>query len=189
VDDSGPQRNYTGPAISAKLLVQSSLATVGTISLRQETFQAMLTDVVHSFKMHGFENIILIGDSGGNTKGMEVVAQKFTAEWKRSPLVAHIGVYYDYDAVRRYLVELGVTTQKQPSDGLHDDPAITMNMMVADPNAVRWEQRVKANKATINGVSIADKKKALAIGKKIVEMRANVASEAIRKAIAGKGKS
>jgi creatinine amidohydrolase len=160
------------------------MATVGTISMREETFQAMLTDVVHSFKVHGFENIILIGDSGGNTKGMEAVAQKLSAEWKRSPLVAHIGVYYDYDAVQRYLVELGVTPGK--SDGLHDDPAITMNMMVADLNSVRWDQRVKANKATINGVSIADKDKALAIGRKIVEMRANVAAEAIRKAIAAR---
>jgi len=42
------------------------MATMGTISMREETFQAMLTDMVHSFKMHGFENIILIGDSGGN---------------------------------------------------------------------------------------------------------------------------
>jgi creatinine amidohydrolase/Fe(II)-dependent formamide hydrolase-like protein len=160
------------------------MTTVGTISLREETFQAMLTDVVHSFKMHGFEHIVLIGDSGGNTRGMEAVAQKLNAEWKGSPLVAHIGAYYDYAAVQRHLVELGVTKADQPRDGLHDEPAITLNMMVADPDSVRWEPRVKAGKATIDGVSIADKEKALAIGLKIVEMRANVTVEAIRKAIA-----
>lgn len=165
------------------------MTTAGTISMREETFQAVLTDVVHSFKMHGFEHIILIGDSGGNTRGMQAVAEKLNAEWKSAPLVAHIGEYYDYNAVQRYLVELGVTQAKQPSDGLHDDPAITMNMMVADLNSVRWEQRVTAKKATIDGVSIADKEKTLAIGKKIVEMRANVAADAIRKAIANKGRS
>src|SRR5688500_18644239 len=106
------------------------MTTVGTISMREETFQAMLTDVVHSFKAHGFDHIILIGDSGGNTRGMDAVAKKPNAEWKSSPLVAHIGVYYDYDAVQRYLTELGVTPGK--GDGLHDDPAITMNLMVAD---------------------------------------------------------
>ena len=52
---------------------------------------------------------------------------------------------------------------------LHDDPAITLNMMVADPASVRWDQRVKAGKATIDGVSVADKAKALEIGRKIVE--------------------
>ena len=49
------------------------MLTVGTISMREETFQAMLTDVVHSFKMHGFQNIILIGDSGGNQAGMKAL--------------------------------------------------------------------------------------------------------------------
>jgi len=163
------------------------MTTVGTISMREETFQALLTDVVHSFKMHGFENIILIGDSGGNRKGMEAVAQKFTAEWKGTPLVAHIGEYYDYPAVQKYLATLGV--KEGTSDGLHDDPAITLNMMVTDPNSVRWDARVRANKATIDGVSIADKEKSLALGRKIVEMRATVTADAIKKAIASKAKS
>lgn len=165
------------------------MATVGTISLREETFQALLTDMVHSFKMHGFQNIILIGDSGGNTRGMQAVATKLNAEWGGSPVVAHIPEYYDYDSVATLLNEMGVTKPGQRGDGLHDDPGITMNMMVADANAVRWEQRVKANKATINGVSIADKAKALEIGRKIVEMRTNNTVAAIKKAIASKGKA
>ena len=41
----------------------------GTISMREETFEAMLTDVAHSLKMHGFRNIIFFGDSGGNQSG------------------------------------------------------------------------------------------------------------------------
>jgi creatinine amidohydrolase/Fe(II)-dependent formamide hydrolase-like protein len=162
------------------------MTTVGTISMREETFQAMLTDVVHSMKMHGFEHIILIGDSGGNRNGMRDVAQKLNTEWNASPLVAHIPEYYDYGSVEKLLVELGVTKEGQPSDGLHDDPGITLNMLVTDPQSVRWEQRVKAGKATINGVSIADKAKALEIGRKIVEMRATNTVAAIRKAIADK---
>ena len=158
------------------------MATVGTISLREETFQSMLADVVQSFKMHGFENIVLIGDSGGNTKGMQAVADKWNAEWKGAPLVIHAREYYDYASVLKYLGELGVIKADLPKDGLHDDPAITLNMFIADPNSVRWEQRVKAKKATIDGVSIADKNKSLEIAKKIVEMRTNVTVEAIRKA-------
>jgi creatinine amidohydrolase/Fe(II)-dependent formamide hydrolase-like protein len=164
------------------------MTTVGTISMREETFQAMLTDVVHSMKMHGFEHIILIGDSGGNTSGMRTVAQKLNAEWNAAPVVAHIPEYYDYDSVARLLADLGVTKEGQPADGLHDDPGITMNMMVTDLDSVRWEQRVKAGKATINGVSIADRAKALEIGRKIVEMRANNTVAAIKKAIANKGR-
>jgi creatinine amidohydrolase len=165
------------------------MTTMGTISMREETFAAMLTDIVHSFKMHGFQNIILIGDSGGNVTGMKTVAEKLNTQWNGSPVVAHIPEYYAYNTVAKLLGDLGVSNPDMKSDNLHDDPGITLNMMVTDPNSVRWEQRVKAGKATINGVSIADKAKALEIGRKIVELRANDTVAAIRKAIANKGKA
>jgi creatinine amidohydrolase/Fe(II)-dependent formamide hydrolase-like protein len=162
------------------------MTTAGTISLREETFRAVLTDVVHSFKMHGFENIVLIGDSGGNVRGMQAVADSWNAVWKGSPLVIHAREHYDYDTVTKHMTGLGLIKESEKSDGLHDDAVITLNMMLADPKSVRWEQRVKANKATINGVSIADREKSLAIARKIVEFRANVTAEAIKKAIANK---
>jgi creatinine amidohydrolase/Fe(II)-dependent formamide hydrolase-like protein len=164
------------------------MATVGTISLREDTFQAMLTDVVHSFKMHGFQNIVLIGDSGGNTKGMQAVADRWNAEWKGSPLVIHAREYYDYASVQKHLQEIGVTKADQPRDGLHDDPAITLNMMVADPASVRWDQRVKTGKAVIDGVSIADRERALQIGRRLVEFRTSATVDAIRKAIAARAR-
>jgi creatinine amidohydrolase len=165
------------------------MTTVGTISLSEATFQALLTDIVHSYKMHGFENIILIGDSGGNQEGMKAVADKLNAQWSARPVVAHIPEYYAYNTVAQLLTELGVTKAGAAGDGLHDDPGITMNMMVTDPSSVRWEQRVKAGKATINGVSIADKTKSLELGRKIVEMRATNTVAAIRKALADRRKS
>ena len=167
----------------------SHMLTAGTLSLREETFEAMLTDVVHSLKMHGFQNIILIGDSGGNQAGMKAVAEQLNAQWNGIPVVAHIPEYYDYASVDKLLTGLGVTKPDMTSDNLHDDPGITMNMMVADPGAVRWEQRVKTGNATINGVSIADKAKTLETARTIVEMRATNTVAAITKAIANKGKA
>jgi creatinine amidohydrolase/Fe(II)-dependent formamide hydrolase-like protein len=166
----------------------SHMRTMGTISMREETFQAVLTDMVQSFKTHGFKSIILIGDSGGNVAGMSAVAQKLNTEWDGNPVVAHIREYYDYGAVAKYIEGQGLIKPGQ-GDGLHDDPIITMNMMMADPNSVRWEPRVKAGKATINGVSIADKAKALEIGKRIVDFRADVTVAKIKEAIANKGKT
>ena len=165
------------------------MLTAGTISMREETFEAMLTDMAHSFKVNGFQNIIFIGDSGGNVTGMKTVAEKLNAQWNGNPVVAHIPEHYAYNTVAKLLDDMGVTKPDMKSDNLHDDPGITMNMMVTDPEAVRWQGRVKAGKATINGVSIADKAKAVEIGKKIVEMRATNTVAAIRKAIANKGKA
>jgi creatinine amidohydrolase len=156
----------------------------GTISLREETYQAMLTDIAHSLKQHGFKHIIFIGDSGGNQKGQEAVAGKLTAQFKGEALVASIPEYYTAPpGTPNVLRQLGVTKEGMPDDGLHDSPGITLNMMLTDPKSVRWEERVKAGKATINGVSIADKTKALEWAKAIVEARATRTADLIRKAI------
>jgi creatinine amidohydrolase len=165
----------------------SHMMSPGTISLRQETFRAMLTDVVHSLKMHGFKNIILIGDSGGNQPGQRAVADSLTAIWKGEPVVAHVQEYYDYNGIGRHMATRGLVQDSTKDDNLHDDPVITLNMFITDPNSVRYEQRVKAGKATINGVSIADGKKNLELAKEIVAFRTTITVEAINKAIANKG--
>ena len=165
------------------------MTSPGTISLREETFQAVLTDVASSLKQHGFKAIIFIGDSGGNQNGQKTVAEKLNTQWNGTPVVAHIGEYYTAPpGTPNVLRDLGVVKEGQPDDGLHDSPGITLNMMLTDPNSVRWEQRVKAGKATINGVSIADKAKALELARKIVDARATRTADLIRKAIANKGK-
>jgi creatinine amidohydrolase len=164
------------------------MRTVGTISLNEATFEALLTDIAHSYKMHGFQNIIFIGDSGGNQEGMKAVADKLNAQWNAKPVVAHIPEYYAYNTVAKLLNDAGATKADGPKDNLHDDPGITLNMFVTDPNSVRYEQRVKAGKATIDGFSIADKTKSLELGRKIVDMRATNTVAAIKKAIADRRK-
>ncbi len=161
------------------------MTSPGTMSLRESTFMALLTDVVHSLKMHGFENIILIGDSGGNQPGQRVVADSLTAIWKGAPVVAHVQEYYDYASAAKHMSTRGIVDGA--SDNLHDDAIITLNMFIDDPKSVRYDERVKAGKATINGVSIADRAQATKLAKEIVEFRAASTVEAIKKAIANKG--
>ena len=159
----------------------------GTISVRQETFRAILTDMVHSLKQHGFTNIILIGDSGGNQPGQRAVADSLTAVWKGNPIVAHIQEYYDYDGVARHMAARGIPDDSTKAENLHDDAVITLNMFAADPRSVRYDERLKIGKASINGVSIADRERNLVLAKEIIEYRAAQTVEAIRKAIANKG--
>ena len=161
------------------------MTTRGTLSLRQETFRAVLTDVIHSLKMHGFKNIILIGDSGGNQAGQRAVADSLTVIWKGDPVVAHIQEYYDYPGVAKYMESHGIVDGQ--AENLHDDPVITLNMFITDPRTVRYAERVKAGKASINGVSIADSAKSVALAKTIVAFRTAKTVEAINRAIANKG--
>ena len=78
------------------------------------------------------------------------------------------------------LRDLGVTRDGMPSDGLHDGAGITLNMMLDDPNSVRWEERVKAGQAVINGVSIADLGQSLEWARQVSEARAQWTADLIR---------
>jgi creatinine amidohydrolase len=163
------------------------MTSPGTMTMREDTFRAVLTDAAESLQAHGFKNVIFIGDSGGNQGGQKAVAEALTAKWAGKALALHIPEYYDYASVSKFMEGNGI--KEGTSDGMHDDPIITLNMFIDDPNSVRYDGRVKAGKATINGHSIADKAKATAQAKQIVEFRATKTVEAINKAIAAKGKS
>lgn len=154
----------------------------GTISLRQETFEAVLTDVAESLEAHGFDHIILFGDSGGNQSGMEAVADRLNARW--TDATAHfIPEFYEYRKVHEWMnSELGI--YETDPEGLHDDFVITSIMMVTDPTTVRYDQRVKAGKASINGVSIAPKDEVVEIGRKLLDFRIDQTVAAIKASIA-----
>jgi creatinine amidohydrolase/Fe(II)-dependent formamide hydrolase-like protein len=161
------------------------MVSPGTISMREETFRMLLTDLVHSLKAHGFTRIILIGDSGGNQAGQRWVADSVTKLWQGAPIVAHIQEYYDYASVAKHMEQFGVN--QTVAEGLHDDPEISLNMFIDDPKSIRYDERAKAKLLTINGVSLADRKKATTWAKQIVEFRTKVTVDAIEKATANKG--
>ncbi len=155
----------------------------GTISLRQETFEAVLNDVASSLRAHGFEHIIFIGDSGGNQRGMANVAAALNERWG-SAIAHHVPEYYNKPAVVEWMgKELGIV---QPlEEGLHDNYIITAEIMITDPRMVRYEQRVKAGKATINGLSIEPMDETIEMGKKLLGYRVDFTVDAINAAISG----
>jgi creatinine amidohydrolase/Fe(II)-dependent formamide hydrolase-like protein len=159
----------------------SHMTSPGTISMQQETFEAMLTDVAHSLKMHGFEKIIFFGDSGGNQSGMRNVAEKLNAMWDGT-VVAHVPEYYDYGTVSQYMAFRGF--EGSENDGLHDDPVITMNMFADDPYSVRYAERVATGNAMINGVDVSDRVKNLEIAREIVSFRAHETASHVRRHVA-----
>jgi creatinine amidohydrolase len=152
----------------------------GTISVTEETFQSLLTDICASLATHGFKNIVLIGDSGGNQAGMKAVAEQLNAKWVGRPTkVYYIPEYYDYGSVSKFLADQGI---KETPEGFHDDFGMTAVMMSVDPDSVRTQQRMEAGKFRINGVELAPKAKTIEWGKKIVEFRTDATAKAYRAA-------
>ena len=151
----------------------------GTISVTEETFERLLIDICASLKVHGFKNIVLIGDSGGNQAGMKEVAEQLNQKWAdQKSTVYFIPEYYDHESVSKWLEEQGI---HETDEGLHDDFAITATMMAVDPESVRASQRIAADKFRINGVSLAPMEKTIEWGKRIVEFRAEATANAYRK--------
>lgn len=153
----------------------------GTISVQEATFRALLDDVASSLRAHGFDEIILIGDSGGNQNGMKATAEALNARWQGKGVARFVPEFYDNNGLIAYMNnELGI---KEPLDeGYHDYYWITALMMAVDPSVVRYDERVRAGKASINGVSIAPKEKTIAVGRKLIEWRTEQTVKAIAKA-------
>ena len=160
----------------------------GSIYFTPETFQAVVRDIATSLKSQGFTSIVLLGDSGGNTAGLRAVAQELSTKWGGTPRIVHVPEYYNWTSpggVRQFVNDNGIA-ENATAEGIHDEYGLTAVMMASDPRIVRYDERVAAGKATINGISIVPKEKTIEMGRKIVEFRANVAAEAIKKALAAR---
>ncbi len=161
----------------------------GSVFLSAATYRAVLTDMAMSLKGMGFTNVILMGDSGGNQGAMKEVASTLDDKFKASGTRFYfIPEYYDYASAQKYLQSNGVPEQieigaSQGSDKIHEEYSIDALMALYDPKTIRIDERTKANRATINGVSLLPMSKTLEMGKKIVEVRAKLAVDAINKAM------
>ena len=158
----------------------------GGIRYSQETYRAVLRDYATSLKAQGFTQIFLLGDSGGNQLGMSAVAEELSARWSgEDVIVAHIPEYYAYADVHTYQREVLGVDEDDTAEGLHDNYYITTIIMNDDPAYVRFEERIRAGKATINGISISPIGQALEHGRRLIEFRADATVEAIHRVIAG----
>jgi creatinine amidohydrolase len=165
----------------------------GTISVEEATFVALLSDICRSYKAHGFTNVILLGDSGGNARGMRLVADTLNARWTAagdSARVHFLPEYYDEDRWSYdYLRTLGITqidtTPNRARDarvdtrnGMHDDIYYEAQVAVQDPKHIRAEERRKAGLLSLHGVDLRDVDKLIEVGKKLAEYRAGIVAKA-----------
>jgi hypothetical protein len=163
----------------------------GTVSLEQSTFIALLTDICRSYKAHGFTDIILIGDSGGNQNGMRAVADTLNAKWAAEKARVHyLSEYYNEDRWSYdFLKSQGITqvdstpgrqrdARVDTRNGMHDDVYYEAQIAVQDPKLIRAAQREKAGQLSIHGVNLAPIDRTIELGKKLAEYRAGITAKA-----------
>jgi len=112
----------------------------GTISVPEAAFETILEYAARSFKLHGFKDIVFLGDHGGYQANEKNVANKLNREWASSNVRAHAVTQY-YDAAQidfvRILKDQGFT----PSEiGTHAGLNDTSLMLALDPSLVREDR-------------------------------------------------
>ena len=150
----------------------------GTITLPNEFFMKLLEYAARSFRAHGFTDMVLIGDSGGNQRGMEAVATMLNEEWGGEGSRVHfIGDYYANNGFRDWLAEQG---ELPDSIGSHAGITDTSILLYVEPRHIRRDKLAPGGGFEGSGVSGNPTRASVEYGSVGMDMRVDAAVRQIR---------
>ncbi len=153
----------------------------GAITLPQEHFMALLEFTARSLAVHGFTDIVFIGDSGGNQRGMSGVAEMLNGEWADGPARVHfVGNYYSDNGVNDWLISQGETRE---SIGSHAGIRDTSQLMFIAPQHIRDDKRAPGGGFEGSGVSGDPSRASAEYGEKGIELKIETALRQIHELI------
>lgn len=155
----------------------------GTMSVSEETFQALLTDAASSLKQHGFKLICFIGDHGGNQQGQAAVARALSDKWQSEGVhVLHIARYYEGNGQEEWTQTLGV---KVSNPLAHAGFMDTSELMAINAPGVRTDKLGERSENDYKATgAMGDSTKASAnFGKRLLSLKIEAAVSEIQNAI------
>jgi creatinine amidohydrolase/Fe(II)-dependent formamide hydrolase-like protein len=168
--------------------------TPGYTVVSQETYRAMLRDIMTSLRTQGFTNIFIMGDSGGNQGAMQAVATELNEAWKgEGARVHYIEAYYREDIWSCEFLKNELKIFQQPDncsatrDLYHDDVHYTSIVANTNPEHIRAGQRQLVNLFSINGVELQSLDNVMQIGRRLIDYRADITVRAMRAAMGKEG--
>jgi creatinine amidohydrolase/Fe(II)-dependent formamide hydrolase-like protein len=158
----------------------------GSITLPEEYFMKVTEYAARSFRVNGFKDIVLIGDSGPNQKGLRAVAALLNKEWSGSGVHVHyIPDYYFGQGFAAWLKGQGETPE---NIGTHAGIEDTSELMAIDPNFIRKDKLAPGGNFRVTGVTGNPARASVAYGKQGLEMKIAAAVAQIQKLIAARRK-
>jgi creatinine amidohydrolase/Fe(II)-dependent formamide hydrolase-like protein len=109
----------------------------GTITVPQDAFAKVLEYAARSLSLHGFRDIVFLGDHGSYQKDEAAVAQRLAREWAATPVRAHAILEYYQQSQAGFAQLLESRGYSANEVGSHAGLADTSLMMALDPNFVR----------------------------------------------------
>ncbi len=153
----------------------------GTITLPDEVFMKVTEAAARSFKVNGFKDIVLIGDSGPNQKPLQSVARALNRQWAKTDVRVHfVPDYYSESAFRAWLQSQG----EKPADiGTHAGIADTSQLIAVYPSGIRSNQVATGADRALTGASGNPARANATYGNKGLELKIEGAVAQIRKLI------
>jgi creatinine amidohydrolase/Fe(II)-dependent formamide hydrolase-like protein len=112
----------------------------GTITVPEDTFEKTIEYAARSLQLHGFHDIVFLGDHGSTQTGEEAVAKRLNRQWAGKPARAHAIPEY-YRASESGFAHLLESRGYPASEaGTHAGLADTALMMALDPALVRTDR-------------------------------------------------
>jgi creatinine amidohydrolase/Fe(II)-dependent formamide hydrolase-like protein len=151
-------------------------AAPGVISLPSPAYDMLLDAAARSLKVHGFTDILFIGDSGGNQGGMTTVAAKLNEEWKGSGATVYaLTGYYEDGRVHYRAWMQAAFGYDETIIGSHAGISDTSQMLHVHPEGIRGDRLRPWGGPADSGVSGDPMKASAAIGKMGIEFKVNAA--------------
>lgn len=155
----------------------------GTISVKEETYTALLEDITASLKQHGFKVICFIGDSSYNQKPQEILADKLSKQWQKDGVrVLQISDYYYNNGQDTWVESLKLPLKNR---NLHASFEDTSELMAIDKNMVRKKLLGdhSNDNSKINGISGDSTLASASSGKYLLNLKIQTAVNQIQNAI------
>jgi creatinine amidohydrolase len=109
----------------------------GTITVPADAFRRSLEWTARSFRLHGFRDIVLLGDHGGTQADERAVAARLNHEWATAPVRIHaIEEYYRAATIEFRAILKARGYREDELDG-HAGLPDTSLMLALDPRLVR----------------------------------------------------
>lgn len=157
----------------------------GTITVPDAAFQQILESAARSFRLHGFRDVVFLGDHGSYQKDLRIVAERLNREWAAMPVRAHAVEAYYRTAESAFTRALKSRGYRDEEIGTHAGLADTSLTLALDPRLVRSDRlQVGAKLAAAAGVNGDPRRSSAELGQIGVDAIVAQTTDAIRKAVA-----
>jgi creatinine amidohydrolase/Fe(II)-dependent formamide hydrolase-like protein len=152
----------------------------GTITVPEDSFEKTIEYAARSLQLHGFRDIVFLGDHGGYQKSEQAVAARLNRAWARDGVRVHAAPEY-YRAASSHFA--GILRSRGYSDaeiGTHAGLADTALTLAVAPELVRSDRLAAA--ASSPGVEGDPRRATAELGRIGVDLIVNETVAAIRQA-------